>query len=240
MNGLYGGWHIIVLVLTVVGIVGGCILIKKRCKTERAKDITYKVIAGVLLVFLLATRIADAIIKKNAFELVPYTQCSLTAMLLIIGAFFVKDKNHPLFHCIVFVGLACFPMNQFYPGFFNEDSMHHTATIFEWRAFPSLIYHSVGWFLSVVFVVMGDFKPDWKKLRYALIGYSLYVAWGLFVKSITQLAGFPIYDIMFLDAPLLEGSIFHWWFVALLYGLVLLGILFTIQTIIKHRKKKHS
>jgi len=236
MDGVYGGWHIIVLVLTIVGIVGGCILVRKYCKTEQAKSITYKIVAGVLLVFVLATRIADAIIKKNGFELVPYTQCCLTALLLVFGAFFVKNKNSPLFHCIVFIGLVCFPLNQAYPGFFNEDSIHHTATIFEWRAFPSLVYHSIAWFLSILFVATGDFKPDWKKLRYLAIGYCIYVAWGLFVKSITTLAGFPIHDIMFLDEPLLEGTIFHWWFVALLYGALLFGILFTIQTIVKRKK----
>jgi len=238
MNGLYGGWHIIVLALSAVIIIVGSILIKKNCKTDKSKKIVYRSIAGALLTFLLACRIADAIIKKNAFEVLPYSQCCLTAFLLVFCTFFVKNKNHPIFHCIVYIGLISFTLNQFYPGFFAEDSIHHTPTIFEWRAFPSMVYHSIGLFLCILLIVMGDFKPDWKKLWILALGFCGYVAWGLFIKSVTTLAGAPIKDVMFLDEPLLADTIFYWWFVAILYVALLFAILFTTQAAFCERNKK--
>ena len=234
--GFFGWHHILYIVLSTVATIVGLVLIKKYCKTEKAKRITYLSISISLLLLILANRISVTIINPLGWRnMIPSSICIIVSTIIALAVIFIRNKNHPIFHGIILMVILGSILTVAVPAAVTPGDPNYTGTVFEVRSIFSLIYHSVSLFLAILLIVMLDHKPDWRKLWMLAIGYLVIIAWALFC---VQVAGIP--NAAGIERPLLEGTPFYWWAVGLMYLGIVLSILVPIELIGNYIRKRRS
>ena len=222
-------------------IAAALVLVKLFVKSQRTKNIIYWVTAGVLFALIWANRISTMILQTvpeplGWRNLIPSSFCHLTSLLLMIGVVFLRNKNHWFFHSFLFVSILGAILTAMVPAaLVAGDPNYAGGNVFELRSIFSQLYHTVTLFLALMLIVMGDFKPDFKKLWILGLGYAVMVMYFLFV---IQVVGIP--NAAGLEYPLLAGSIFYWWAVAGLYTLILLSILVPVQVTLRVKANRRA
>jgi uncharacterized membrane protein YwaF len=238
MDGLYGGWHILYLVFSFGLTVAGLVLIKKFVKSDRAIRITLLSTACTLLFLICLGRVSDTMIKGDWREMLPYTFCPIACWILAFCVLWMKNRNHLVFHCFVYIAILGMLATLFAPGFFNENSAHHSPTIWDLQAMSSMLYHSCGLFLCLLLIVMREFKPDWRKLWILALGYCACIAWGVFLIDFVGMAD---QNPMYILTAIIDGTPLYWWVIALIYISVVFTVTFVTEfTIKKIRSRKNG
>ncbi|MCL2540612.1 MAG: YwaF family protein [Firmicutes bacterium] len=217
---LYDLQHILYIVISVVLTVAVLVLIKKFCKTDKSVKIAILAVAGVLLAVFVWNRISLAVIEGDALKLMPYSFCSMTTLLLALCTLFVKNKNHPVFHCIVYMAIIGPVLTLIFPSFIiGLDPI---------RTYSGMLHHSVALLLAILLIMYRQFRPDWKKWWALALGLCAYVTFGLF-----QIRALGFSDSMEINRAFVDGTFLWWYVVGPMVVVGVTAIVFTYQLIEK-------
>jgi predicted benzoate:H+ symporter BenE len=116
-----------------------------------------------------------------------------------------------------------------YPDFIGQaQSIFYPLTI------SGLLHHSVSLYLSVLMIVTGFFQPTIRKFYIFPLGMSFYMTYGVFLMDCVGLE-----EAMYIHEPLIEGTIFTWYFVGFLIC-VITAVLLLMWEFIKTRKMNRA
>ena len=206
MNPKIFGWqHLLYELFFIIFYISIIIIFVKLLKTEKAKNIFLKAIAGVLLALVLWNRILVALRDSDPFAFIPSTFCGLSSFILPFGIFFAK-KDCYFFHFVCYLAFIGSLLNIIYPEFIGQAS-----SIFYPLTISGLLHHSIAFITVILMVISNWFVPTIKKWYCFPLGMCCVMTYGLFVKEV-----FNLPYAMNIDSPLIEGTIFTWWFVGLL------------------------
>jgi hypothetical protein len=226
MPQIFGWQHIVYLLVCILVGAGTIVLIKLKVKEEKHIDYIVKGVGGVLLCLLVWNRILLAV-HNGILGIIPNTFCGLTSLLFALAAIFLKRGNIA-YHCLVYISIWGCLLTMIYPDFIGQaESIFYPLTI------SGLLHHSVSLYLSILMIVTGFFKPTLRKFYAFPIGLSLYMTYGVFLEDCVGLE-----EAMYINEPLIEGTIFTWYFVGVLMMIITIAILATYEYIQKKFGKK--
>ncbi len=219
MNPEIFGWqHLVYLAVVIVLGVASVVLIKLFCKTEKSISIAIKAYSAFLLVWILANRILIVIRDKSALSFIPNTFCGISSLsLAIIGLFAKKDAG--IWHWIIYCGLLGGFLTMIYPDFIGQ-----AASIFYPLTITGLVHHTVMFFLCVTVLATGYMRPSIKRWAWLPLGLCVMMSFGVFLITALKFG-----DAMYIHEPLIEGTIFTWYFTGFLFLLLHLGALLIIE-----------
>ncbi|HOP56869.1 MAG TPA: YwaF family protein [Bacillota bacterium] len=195
MPHIYGPEHIIYLFVVIVLMGMGFFLINRHVKTEKQLALAIRLIGGLLLIMIIWNRLSIAILRDGFNELLPGSYCGTSSLVLALAAIFLK-KDHPVFHCVAYIGLLGGLATLAYPDFIGQaDSIFYPMTI------SGLAHHTVMVFLVVVMLTTGYLKPMFLKWHYAVLGLALYLVYGLFLIKVLGYG-----EAMCINRPLLDDT----------------------------------
>ena len=182
-HSVFGIEHTLYFVVSnIVGVIAlFCVI--KFCKTDRQKNIALNFTAGFLLAMAMFHRFMLAF-HPNAAPyggwqyLIPSSFCSITSVAFAIAVLTIRNRNHAIFHCVMYVSFLGGAITIFYPDWLFRDGIMHPATI------PALIHHTISFYLFLMMFIVGGWKPSLKKWHYAYLGLALYLLLGYFLIEI--------------------------------------------------------
>lgn len=226
MPKVFGWEHIVYLVIVLSLMVAGTFFIKKYVKTEKTLDLIIKILAGFLLAFILFNRISIAAYANNWLQLIPDSFCGMSSLVYAICLLVLK-KESIVFHFITYLAFLGGLLTIVYPDFIGQ-----AASIFFPKTISGLLHHTVLLYLSVLTVVTGRFKPELKKIYALPLGLCTFLTFGMFLISALKYG-----NAMYINKPLIPGTILTWWFVGIVFVAATALGLFIYECIKKHAKK---
>lgn len=205
----FGLSHLLYLLVSIIVFVLLMIFIKKKVKTEKALNITIKILGGLLLASILFNRISVSYLKDGFKFFLPSSYCGLSSIALGIVAIFGK-KDNIFLHSIGYTGLLGGIMTLIYPDFIGQGS-----TIFYPMTISGLLHHTITVYIVVIMLMTGYLKPDIKKWHILPIGLSFYVMYGTFLIHVIGYS-----NSMYIVNPILEGTIFYWYVIGIIFLVV--------------------
>lgn len=216
MPKVYGVEHILYLVFVVVIYFIGFWLIKKYVKNEDAVKKMVRIIGLLLFLSILWNRLSIAILRDGWNSFIPGTFCGATSLALSISALTLR-KDHPVFHCVVYVGLLGGLLTIIYPDFIGQDS-----SFFYPMTISGVWHHTVMLFLAIVMIWKGYIIPKLRKWVYLALGLCVYMTFGIFLITVLGYG-----DAMYIYYPILEGTPLNWIVLGLIffvYHAIFLGV----------------
>ena len=180
------GWaHLTYLAIYIVAFAVSLVLIKLKVKSENKVDLTVKILGGVLLALLLFNRISIAFHRESGWGLIPESFCGVGSLGLAICCLFFKRGALP-YHVFVYCMLFGGGIATFYPDFIGQE-FHGKPTSFMYPATISgLMHHSLAFFISVLLLVTGHFKPCVKKTYALPLAICFELVYGLFLMEVCK------------------------------------------------------
>ena len=229
---LYGWEHLTFIAVYLVAFVSSLVFIKLKVKSEKTVDIIVKSLGGVLLAFLIFNRIAIAFHRETGWGLVPDSFCGVGSLGLAICCIFFKRNAlpyHVFVYCMLFGGLIV----TFYPDFIGQK-FHGEATSFMYPATISgMLHHSFAFYLSVLLLATGHFKPCVKKTYALPIALCFMVTYGIFL---IDACGFK--TAMYILSPLVPNTFLTWYVVFPALVAAAYGISFLYEYLVKKKAQK--
>jgi predicted benzoate:H+ symporter BenE len=96
-----------------------------------------------------------------------------------------------------------------------------------------MLHHSVSWYLAVLMIMTGFFKPTIHKFYAFPVGLAFYMSYGVFLMDCIGLE-----SAMYIHEPLIAGTIFTWYFVGFLIGVATAAVLIVYDYVGKRLSKK--
>lgn len=163
INGQWGIWHILVLVLSIATIVTLALIFRKR--SDKTRNIVMWVLVGLILFFEIARRIinlcknTDHSLDSYLYILLPRPWCAIACWSLIIAAIFRKQY---MFNFASFSALLCAVIYFAYPGAGFNNKYFLFENIYSISTHALLLITSI----SLITLKFTDFrfKNIWKDL----------------------------------------------------------------------------
>lgn len=219
---IFGIEHILYMVISFALIITALVLIKIFCKSEKSKNIAFRVSGAVLLLVVILNNIS-IYLWVHTFELV--SLCGTVSLLFGVFALFCK-KDSSCLHFITYTALLTGLISTFYPTYIGQGS-----TIFFPSTITSLLHHSLSFYMAVLTLEIGYITPNIKKWYAWPLGYFGLVTYGLFNIKIRGKG-----DSMNINSPILSGTIFNWFYLALIF-LALYTVFLLVFDTIKNKKE---
>lgn len=215
---IFGWQHLVFLAIIIVLGIASVVLIKLFCKSERAVSIAIKVYSAFLLIWIVANRICVAVNNHNALSFIPNTFCGIASLsIAIIGL--VAKKDAGIWHWAIYCGLLGGFLTMLYPDFIGQaQSIFYPATI------TGLMHHSVMFFLCVTVLATGYMRPSIKKWAWLPLGLCVMMTFGIFLITALKFGG-----AMYINEPLIEGTVFTWYFTGFIFLALHLATLLIIE-----------
>lgn len=221
---IFGWQHILYLAICITVGVLSIVFIKLKVKNDKHIDYIIKCVGVVLLCLVGWNRILHAM-HYGAVWIIPNTFCGLTSVLFGLAAIFFKRGNITL-HFLIYMSLWGCTLAIVYPNFIGQaDSIFYPLTI------SGLLHHTVSLYLAILMIVTGYFKPTIRKFYAFPIGMAFYMAFGVFLMDC-----FGFEEAMNIHQPLVDGTIFTWYFVGFLICVATAGVLVLLEYIQKKRQ----
>ncbi|MEG1751822.1 MAG: YwaF family protein [Clostridia bacterium] len=181
---LYGTRHIIVL-LTVLALVVVLSIILKN-KSDKTKNIFFKVCVSIFLAFEILSRVFNLIFTDDySLEhivkiILPLHFCSVMVWIIIIA---LLTNNKPFINYAVIGGLLATTAYLLFPA------VGLNKTFLSFDALYSICSHSLGWVVCILLITTGYAKFDFKKIwqpyaiTVAIIGYAALFNFVIFPGS---------------------------------------------------------
>jgi len=212
---LFGIEHILYIIITTAAASTTLLLAKKHAKTEKAKRMFIRALAGLLFVAIAANRLS----MKHYFGsiLIPDSFCGMTSLVLSLAVLFGR-KNNNVLHFVWLLGLFGGISTVFYATFLDQnESFFFLPTI------TGLLHHSL---CATVVVALLSFKQidiTYKKWYCTFFGFTTYLTLGAFLMHVYGLS-----DAFHIAQPLISDTPLTAWVMAPMYaaayGLILLGV----------------
>ena len=203
---IFGIEHILFLVISIV-IMAALIVIFKLFVPKEKMYIVMKMCAGIGLILIIINRIVVSLSRDGTFlDFLPDTYCSMMGFIMPIAVLCFKP-NSKTFQYAMFAGMIGGILTMFYPDFFV-----YFDNVFNIHPFTGYLYHANMFFMFVVAIATGYFKPTFKNFMSLVVGLAFMVVVGEFGNSVLGQS-----NNMYLNAPLISNTVFTWWFVCILY-----------------------
>lgn len=228
---LFGTEHILYIVITALLGGIGLLVAKKYAKTEKAQNISLKVLALLLLVAIVTNRLSQVFRYGGVrwYCIIPDSICGMTSLMLSIGVLFGK-KDNGIVHFTWLLGLFGGISTVIYATFVDQD-----ASFFYLPTISGLIHHSLAAMVAVAVLMFRYIEISYKKWHCTLFGFMGYVTVGAFLMNI-----FDLSDAMHLAEPLLDETPLTIWVMAPIYAVAYAIILLVAEVIKKHKKENKA
>lgn len=218
---IYGLEHILYLVISIIVMIGFVLLVKFLVPKNKL-FIVMKVVAGIGLILIIINRVVVAKSRNADFiSFLPDTFCSMMGFILPIVVLLFKPTTK-IFQYAIFSGMIGGLLTLFYPDF-----LVYFDNIFNIHPFTGLLYHTFMLLLFLIALFTGYFVPTFKNWTALPIGLAFMVVFAVFGNSVLGQS-----NNMYLNSPLISGTIFTWWFVGILF-ILLYTIIIQIYEMIK-------
>lgn len=228
---VFGWQHIIYLFIFALIFVASSVYYKKHAKTEKAKNIFLKCLAGALLVSVVTNRFS-VVFKTQIPEwkwLIPDSFCGMSSLMLSLAVLFGKKDNNVL-HFIWLVALAGGGITTFFPNFLGQNpSFMYLPTI------SGLLHHTLSVLVVVMLFVSKHLNLTYKKWYCTLFGFTSYLAFGCFLMNVV---GF--HDAYYIKSPAISNTPFTVWVIAPIYIAVYSIILLCVELVRRKKSKQQS
>lgn len=226
MPHVYGIEHILYLAVFLMVSAVVLVLVKKRVRSDREVDRIVRIGGAVLLLCIVWNRIAIATLRDGWDSLLPGSFCGASSLFLAVAALVLR-RDHPAFHCIVYVAWIGALITHLYPDFIGQAS-----TIWYPMTISGLVHHSVALLLATVMIATGFMKPALRRWPAIPCGLSMYMVYGLFLITVL---GYD--DAMHIYTPILEGTPLTWWVLGAIFLVLQAGFLFVWERLASRRAK---
>lgn len=224
MNPQIFGWeHLTYLAIFIVFMVVSLILIKFYVKSEKAKLITIKVVAGLLLIFIVWNRISIAISNQSWTNIIPDSFCGMGSLVLALACLIGKRDNNVL-HFVFYIAIIGGLLTMIYPDFIGQN-----PSIFYPNTISGLLHHSFAFYLCVLLLMLNYFTPNYKKWPNMIIGFMAYLTVGIFLMSV-----FGYDDAFYIYNPILSGTPLTVWLIAAIFAVVYIAF-FVVYELVKRK-----
>lgn len=216
---VFGTVHLLYLAITLPLSFAVLFLAKKFAKTERSRAVILKILAALLLIWILINRLSQVYRYSDVrFEqIIPDSFCGMTSLVLALSVLFGK-KDNPVYHFVWFLGLVGSVITIFNPTFLDQG-----PTVFYLPTISGLLHHSLSLLLILALLLFKQLYVTYKKWYCTLFGFTAYLTVGAFQMSV-----FGFSDSFHIAEPILSGTPLTAWVMAPLYavgyGLVLLAV----------------
>jgi len=230
---IFGLSHILYVVITTIAIVCGCIIAKKYCQSEKSKNFVILGSAIALLVSVSLNRTLNAVYSNLYDEawhnLLPTTFSGMTSFILSIFLIinFKRNKNHPILHGVVYIGIIAGIAATVYPDFLGQAS-----SIFYPPTISSFVHHTLTLFVVALLFMWGMFKPTFKKWHCFYLALCVYLVAGMFM---VHALGLP--SAMEIYVPILPGL---YWYIAGMIVAVLHVVMLTTDYFVRKKFKNND
>ncbi|MGN1213169.1 MAG: hypothetical protein ACI4TZ_03910 [Christensenellales bacterium] len=224
----FEGPHLLVISLWAIATV---LLILFTClfaKTEKSKVLVIKITAGILLLATTLSRFVYYDFKPSFVNFLPSTFCSTMGFVLPLCVLFCKKDSKTLYFAV---------FSAFMGGLITMLSGDDIGQARVQNTLISYFYHGLMASLSMLCVAVKYSKPTLNKVPRVFVGLSIMIVYGVFTN---QVFGFS--NNMFLNKPLVDGTILTWWFVGILFVLVaiLVAIVYEAITLKWHEQSLYK
>ena len=198
--------HILFMVVLAI-IMGLAIFLIVKFVSKDKMFIPIKICAGIGLILIIINRIVVAKSRSSTFiDFLPDTYCSMMGFILPLVVLIFKP-NTKIFQFAMFAGMIGGLLTFIYPDFIVYfDSM------FNIHPFTGYLYHVFMLFVFLLAIISKYFVPTFKKWLSLPIGLAFMVVVGAFGNSALNQT-----NNMYLNAPLIDGTIFTWYTVGILF-----------------------
>lgn len=186
---LYGPRHIVMLLFTLATLLILAFVFKNRSKKQ--KDILLLVLGIMLLVLEVANAIVDTVMEDNrSFEsfindVLPVEICGVMLYVYIITAF---TKKQSFYNFSVICGILSTSAFLLYPGVgINREYV-------SFPGFYSVITHIIGFVFSVLVLIFGYAKFNFKDIWKIYVCFAVMFIWG----AIANFLIFPGKNLMYM------------------------------------------
>jgi|GEM_PF-727497 len=182
----FGLEHTLYFVISNILGISALVLCFIFCKTKKSRNIVLLTTAGLLLTAAVIHRIILAFHPASDpyggwAYLIPSSFCSLTAFLFSIAVLTIKNKNHPIFHCLMYLAFLGPVIVKLYPDWLFRDGFAHPATLI------ALIHHTFSFYLCMMIIIFGMWRPSLKQWHAVYLGAALYMMLGYFLIEIMDI-----------------------------------------------------
>ena len=225
---IFGWEHVTYLLIWLVVSIPVLVCVKKFAKTEKSQKISVKITGVVLLLSILASRIAQTFLWGDFtwYNFFPVTFCGTSSFVLALAVVFGKKDNCVL-HFVWFIALLGGIITSIYPDFLEyHNSFFHLDVI------TSFLHHSISIVMVVMLLLLKQINITYKKWYYSLFGFCCYLTYGAFL-----MATFELSDAFNMFSPILSGTPFTVWVMAPIY-IALYGTVVLIVELLRRKKNQ--
>lgn len=225
---VFGTVHLIYLLITFPLSILALFLGKKYAKTEKSQSIFLKVLAGLLLIWIIINRLSQVYRYGDVRweQIIPDSFCGMTSLVLALAVLFGK-KDNPVYHFVWLLGLVGASITVFNPTFLDQG-----PSIFYLPTISGLLHHSLALVMVGALLLFGQIHITYKKWYCTFFGFTAYLSVGAFQMSVL---GFS--DSFHIAEPILPGTPLTAWVMAPLYAVGYGLVLLVIELVRKLRAK---
>ena len=191
---VFGGVHIIYLLITLPLSAIGLYFAKKYAKTEKSQQIVLKSIAAMLLIWIVINRLSQVFRYSTVRweQIIPDSFCGMTSLVLSLSVLFGK-KDNVVYHFVWSLGIVGALITIFYPTFLDQG-----PSVFYLPTISGLLHHSLTLVMIGALFLFDQIYVTYKKWYCTLFGFTSYLTVGAF-----QMAVFGFEDSFHIAEPLL-------------------------------------
>lgn len=225
---VFGTVHLIYLFITLPLSILALFLGKKFAKTEKSQSIFLKVLASLLLIWIIINRLSQVYRYDDVRweQIIPDSFCGMTSLVLALAVLFGK-KDNPVYHFVWFLGLIGASITVFNPTFLDQG-----PSIFYLPTISGLLHHSLALLMVAALLLFGQIHITYKKWYCTFFGFTAYLSVGAFQMSVLD---FP--DSFHIAEPILSDTPLTAWVMAPLYAVGYGFVLLVIELVRKLRAK---
>ncbi len=225
------GWEHLTFIAILLAVgAGSLVFVKLKVKSERAVDLSVKILGGVLLALIIFNRIAICFHRESAWGLIPDSFCGVGSLCLALSCIFFKRGAWP-YHIFVYTMFFGGMIAVFYPDFIGQK-FHGEPTGFLYPATISgLLHHALAFYITVFLTMTGHFKPCVKKTFVLPIAICVMLVYGQFLID-----AFGFENPMYIGKPLIPNTFIAWYVVEP----ALIGAAYGIAYLYEYLVKKKS
>ena len=233
MQGVYGVFHIVYLVVAVMAMILEIIILKKKKISDDKLQLILKIEGAIWLISVLLNRFvvtySDVVINNREgytwLNLIPNTYCGICSLVLSISLMTLKKDNF-IFHSLGYLGLVGGFVTMLYPDFLDSQS------IFDLRSITGLLHHTLMFSIMLKMMLFGYMQPTIKKCSYFTLGICVIMTLGVLEKD-----AFKFTKAMEIGDPLLKSlKVLTSWYITDL----LLIICHFVFLVIHEKRKTHE
>lgn len=213
----FEGPHLLVIALWIISTILLILFTFLFAKSEKSKVLVIKITAGVLLLATTLSRFIYYDWKPSFIDFLPNSFCSTMGFVLPLFILLCKKDSKTLFYAI-FAGFMGGVITVLSGDDIGQARFQNTVI--------SYFYHGLMSSLSMLCVAVRYSTPTLNKVPRLFVALCVMVVYGIFSNQV-----FGYSNNMFLNTPLIDGTILTWWFVGIMFILIAIAVAIVYEAI---------